>query len=531
MSFYETSGAVTGFLQGVSDIFSATSQSTYYLNEMADSRRRNQEEIRRAEERLQGMIDRQQQRINEQERNNARLHASVQALNSEINAQERRHNDALKKLRNEHAEHLRKQNEHIAQVSAQLHGQIIQARAEMQRQVSELRSDMNGQFSEIRAQRERDMNWTREQLQNVGSRIASIEQTIENHRELAEYWVAQAQRLSAEIREELRPEHFERTRWEKLQQTIENAGSDLRAEMFQTAAGKGRDAYQEACDLRDTLIAEETEWQETLAAVRQTESALLDNAAAAAGRTFTFELDGEQCEDEGGVDYWTYGQLSVLYDRIGKVRSSINENTDQLTTEQLQKIHQELTGLLGELSLLENAAAVNLAMAQSRYSMAERIGRVLGDEYLMVDADGDYFEAENRDEYHARFRNSTTGEEAVVLITPLMGEDGVVVNHAELIVNVPTNDPQRRADINQAVVKRVAEQVEGFSLPCSGQYAAHTNDEARRTGDISAVSEGKSQVRSQCSQKGLVSKKGVTLINPAVTAAKSENCQSEVQQG
>ena len=188
-----------------------------------------------------------------------------------------------------------------------------------------------------------------------------------------------------------------------------------------------------------------------------------------------------------------------------------------------------MTELLAELSLLENAAAANLSMAQGRYNMAERIGRVLGDQFLMVDSDGDYFAQENRDEYHAVFRNNTTGEEAVVTITPLVGEDGVVVNHAELIVGVPTNSKEDRKRINDAVVSSVAREVPDFKLPCSGQYGENTNAEAQRTGNISAVSDGEEQARTQCSRTG-VSHQGITLTNPGTRVSSAKEASSGLKQ-
>lgn len=492
--------------------------------------RQNEAERRRTESRLQESISRQQRQIQEQERENQRLGASIQALDQEIIAQERRHNEQFQQMQQQHSRDIRQTNERITRVSQQLQGQITQTRHEIEGQISDLRTHTNQQLNAIRQQRDRDIAWTRQQFENTNSRITSLEQMIENHHELSEYWIFQAQRLIASIRSDLHPER-EPQRWEQLQQTIQNAISDLNSSAYQSAISNGRTAYQEAYALRDVLITHELEWQSTLEAVRQSETALLENLAAAQGRTYTFELDGEQITEERGVDYWTYGQLSVLIERINTVRNQLNMNTESLSIEQLRSYLQQLSELLGELSLLENAAATNLSMAQGRYHMVERIGRVLGDQFLMVDQDGDYFAQENRDEYHAVFRNPTTGEEAVVTITPLVGEDGVVVNHAELIVSVPTNSQEDRDRINNAVVSQVAQEVPEFRLPCSGQYGENTNAEAHRTGNISAVSAGYEQVRSQCSRNG-VSHQGVMLSNPVTRISPTEEHTSgTTQQG
>ena len=488
--------------------------------------RQNEAERSRMESRLQNSINRQEQQIKEQERQNQRLNATVQALDQEIIAQEHRHNEHFQQIQQQHARDIRQTNDRINNVSRQLQGQITQTRSELEGQISNLRSQTNQQLNAIRQQRDRDIAWTRQQLDSTNSRINNLEQMIQNHHELSEYWISQAQRLIADIKDDLHPERFESQRWEQLQQTVANAISDLNSGMYEAAASNGRNAYQEAYTLRDLLIAHELEWQQTLESVRQSETALLENLTQAQGRTYTFELDGEQITEERGVDYWTYGQLTVLNERINDVRNRLNDNPEALTTEQLRSYLQQLTELLSELSLLENAAASNLAMAQGRYNMAERIGRVLGDQFLMVDQDGDYFAQENRDEYHAVFRNHTTGEEAVVTITPLVGEDGVVVNHAELVVGVPTNSQEDRDHINNAVVSQVAQEVPDFKLPCSGQYGENTNAEAHRTGNISAVSAGDEQVRSQCSRTG-VSHQGVTLSNPVTRASNTDQSSTK----
>lgn len=545
MSHYETreQRQIRQLQQNLRAATQQNEQSRRAQAELERALRRSEKERQRAERELQTRIERQQREIERQQRSlqdqhrrNGRLNQAVEAINATIVAQEQRQTARLQQLQEQRARDQERQNARITQVSQQLQGQITQTRRELEGQLSALRTETDQQLSAIRAQRDRDIAWTREQLNETNTRINEIEssveamqRTLEQHREIAEYWLSQAERLRAEIRESLRPEHFESQRWAQLQQTIENANSDIRNGMYQVAASNGREAYQEAYELRNDLIAQEMEWQQTLEAVRQLESALLENAAAAEARTYEFELDGEQITERRGVDYWTYGQLSVLNGRISELRSRLNADTDSLSTDDLRRFQQELAGLLTELGLLENAAAANLAMAQGRYNMVERIGEVLGDQFLMDEADGDYFAQENRDEYHAVFRNPNTGTEAVVTITPLIGEDGVVVNHAELIINEPDNDPNARAAINDAVVRQVAQEVEDFALPCSGQYGENTNQEAQRTGDISAVSEGNEQVRSQCGRNG-VTYQGQRLTNPAVqtqTAAPSPSAAQE----
>ena len=200
--------------------------------------RQNEAERRRTESRLQDSISRQQRQLQEQERENRRLGASIQALDQEIIAQERRHTEQFQQMRRQHSQDIRQTNERITRVSQQLQGQITQTRNELEGQISSLRTHTDQQLSAIRQQRERDIAWTRQQFENTNSRITSLEQTIENHHELSEYWISQAQRMIAEIRDSLHPER-ESQHWEQLQQTLQNAISDLNsgADVLFAAAG------------------------------------------------------------------------------------------------------------------------------------------------------------------------------------------------------------------------------------------------------------------------------------------------------
>ncbi len=516
MSYYETyeQRQIRNLRNDIASAERRNRQSEERNRELQNLLRQNENERRRAEEQFNQAVRRQQQQIKEQERRNQNLSRSIQNLDREIRQQEQAHNQRMHRLQEQHQRDIRQQNERIAQESRRLQNSIRETRRDME----QLRSETEEQFVTMQAQRQRDLLWTKEEIQNANQRISSLEQQISSEKarqqELASYWISQAQRLTDEIRENYRPEKFTPEVWHSVQQYLANAKSDLQAEMFQAAVSSGRTAFQDASVLRDTLIEQELEWQSRLESVRQMESVLLGQLASAEGRVYTFEMDGEKIEDDRGVDYWTYGRLSELTRQIEQTRNRLNADTQNLTTEELTALERELHGFLSELAMLENAAETNLAMARSRLSMAERIGEVLGENFMMDEQDGDYFASENRDEYHASFTNRDTKEQAVVVITPIMEENGIVTNHAEVLVSTPENNPHRRREVNDAVVRNIAQDVPDFKLPCSEQYAVHTNEEAERLGNISAVSEGRDDVRSHCSTAGVTYNRQ-NVSNPA----------------
>lgn len=447
---------------------------------------------------------------------------SIQALNAEVTQQERRRQKRCREMQSVQMEAIRLQDEQISQITAQIQAESGEVRGD----TAVLREELGNRFDALIQENPAVPETVQEPVSAAKERLSSLEQQIQAHRELAEYWIAQAERISQEIMGSLRPDAFEPERWNAVQRALDNARQDLQAGMYQTAANNGRTVYQNACDLRDDLIQAELERQKTLAAVRSLEIALLQGMADAESRVYTFEMDGETLTEERGVDYWTYGRLESLQKNVDASLKKLDV-ADDWTVEQLRALEQEMTEHLTQLSMLEHAAAANLLMAQRRYEMAVRIGEVLGESFLMTEQDGNFFGEQNRDEYHAAFTNPTTGETAVVIVTPLVGEDGIVVNHAELIVNTPTNSAEERQQINDTVARQVAQDVPGFKLPCSGQYGTETRTEAQRTGNISAVSEGNEQVRSRCGVTG-ATYQGRQLTNPAVSLT---NTRQEAQHG
>jgi len=525
MSFFETAlaGVVIAGMAGLASLFSHDREADRKRQARQEQRQsltqQNNTEWEQLRQRYERSEQQNRQQMEELERQYQQENTAIRNLHSELRRQEQQHSQRIRQIQQQQDRERQQMQERLSRESQKLRDAITHVRTEME----QLSAQTQEQFAAAQVQHRQDMLMTKEEIQNIRRHTDQLEQQIakekEQQRILAEYWIAQAQRIAADIRENCRPEKFEPQKWHGIQQEIANAQSDFQTEIFQTAVGSGRSAFQAASELRDSLIEQELEWQKHLETARQMQIRLLQELEEAETRSYQFELDGQPTEDHRGVDYWTYGQLSVLVQRIEETSSRLSTSTEELTTEQLAELTQELHTLSVELAMLENAAAVNLTMANERYQMAVRIGEVLGDSFLMDEQDGDYFASENRDEYHASFTNPDTGEQAVVVITPLLGNDGVVTNHAEVLVRTPDNNPDYRKEVNHAVVQNISRDIPDFQLPCSEQYAEHTNEEAERLGNISAVSEGMETVRSQCSLSG-VDYHNRTVKNPAVSGRK-----------
>ena len=237
----------------------------------------------------------------------------------------------------------------------------------------------------------------------------------------------------------------------------------------------------------DSMVDEDgNEGQFELAAVRE-----LDGSRYYA----LIPMDGEEVEEDSGIDYWTYGQLSITQTHIDQLRQQLTQ-LDNATTTELQERVEQIRGLQEELVLVENAAHINVAMSLSRFETASKIGHILDENYEMIDSDGDFFSEENREEYHAIFQNPVTRDQMAVVITPLPDEAGVVTNHVELIVGNADNNPVTRDRIAQEVAEKLrASGVEGCAFPCARRYGDGTAQEVARVGDIAAVAAGKESAR------------------------------------
>ena len=88
------------------------------------------------------------------------------------------------------------------------------------------------------------------------------------------------------------------------------------------------------------------------------------------------------------------------------------------------------------------------------------------------------------------------------MITPIYGEDGIVTNHAEVIIGNADNDPVTREKINEAVQSALQSEglIEG-AFPCYQRYGERTREEAERVGNIEAVSAGLSSARASAPEE------------------------------
>lgn len=463
-------------------------------------------------EREMELVRRQQQLENErmavqmrqlQQQERAARTAALQALDAEVKEKERLQSEKIRAMQTQHAAQMQQLQSQFQSERQGLREEIHQSRAELRTGLAQLRTETDAKLRQQRTEHQAALaqlnsKWEG-QLSQVDQKVNALAQQItereQGQRELAVYWSQEAERLVRQLRESFRPQLLDRRRMTVLERKIRQAQEDIQGGQYQSAITAGRDAFFDALDSKEDLAAAELEWNYWFNAVKTREAQLLDSMDAAQHRVYTIPMDGEQVEEDSGIDYWTYGQLSITQERINQLRQQLTQ-LDNATTTELQEWVEQIRGLQEELVLVENAAHINVAMSLSRFETASKIGHILDENYEMIDSDGDFFSEENREEYHAIFQNPVTRDQMAVVITPLPDEAGVVTNHVELIVGNADNNPVTRDRIAQEVAEKLrASGVEGCAFPCARRYGDGTAQEVARVGNIAAVAAGKESAR------------------------------------
>lgn len=443
----------------------------------------------------------------------------IQQLDAQIKERERAQNQKIAQMQAAHAEQIQNMSRNFQAQQQKLGDAIVATRVQMQEGFQRIEKETDRKLTEQRVQFNQKLNHVKEQLDTkitaVDSKldhlIESIRAKENGEKELAVYWTEQANRILNEMMENYRPQLFAPKELAKLREKIRIAEEDLSAGRFSSSADGGREAFYDAMDLKEAVQQEELEWNFWFNALKERELQLTEMLRRGENRIYELELDGEELEDDQGMDYWTRGQFGLVKERIADFRREKLGNLENRTTEYLQEQVSALLGLTEELLQVENASHTNFAMAVNRYTLTEKIGALLGENYQMIDSDGNYFAQENREEYHAIFQNPVTGDQAAVVITPVTGPDGIDANHVELIIGNADNNPVTRDRINAVIQNQLAQEglIQG-GFPCSQKYGARTAAEVQRVGNIHDVEAGKETARA--SREGVRMPQGTRTV-------------------
>ncbi|MDO4325829.1 MAG: hypothetical protein Q4E24_07340 [bacterium] len=468
-------------------------------------------EAEKQNEKLQDKLRKSDEKLKEAQRDIAAQSERIRSLDVEIKEKERIQNEKMRQMHEAHTEEMNRMKKEFRAEQAELKGEIASTRAHMvegfRRMERETDKKLADQKKQINQKISQVSNVLNKKIAAVDSKLDSLIDGIrakeDGEKELAKYWTEQANRVLKEVQENYRPELFAPKEWAKLRDKIRMAEEDFASSRFNSAADGGRQAFYDALDVKELVVSAEVEWNFWFNVLKEREGQLDELVENGENRVYRLELDGEEIEDENGIDYWTRGQFRIVKQRVEAFKDEHLSGLEHASTKHLQDLVNKLVGLTEEVMQVENASHTNFAMAISRYQLAEKIGGLLGENYQMLDADGNYFLEENREEYHAVFQNPVTGDQAAVVITPVAGADGVDANHIELIIGNADNNPVTRERINAVIQRKLQEEglIQG-GFPCSGKYGDQTLEEVARVGNIRNVEDGVETARA--SREGVV---------------------------
>lgn len=449
------------------------------------------------------LLQQMQQQQDEARRDYAQMSATIRELDDQVKERERLLQQRISAMQNQHEAQIHQLEVEFQTEQQGLKDEIRQTRSDMQRGLTQLRTETDQKLQQQREELHRDLSEVssrlESQINDVDRKVNSLVQQIvardQGDRELAEYWAQESARMLRQIRESFREQLLDQRRVSILERKIGQANDDIRGGQYQSSITAGRDAFFDALDMKEDLVAAELEWNYWYNALKTREAQLLEALESAENRVYEIDTEDGVIEYSNGIDYWTFGQLTILRNQVDELRNS-TQGANSMTRTQLQDVEEQIRALQEQLALIENAAHINVAMSFSRYETAVKIGNILDSNYEMIDSDGDYFGQEDREEYHAIFQNPNTGDQVAVVITPIPDEAGIVTNHIELIVGNSDNEPVTRDRIARAVAEKLRTSgIEGCSFPCAGRFGDATPQEVARVGNIAAVEEGDEKVR------------------------------------
>lgn len=486
-------------------ISAMTSQANYQASQN-NTLRRELDVVRRQQQAENArLLQQMQQQQDAARRDRTQLSATIRELDNQVKERERLQQQRINAMQSQHEAQIQQLETEFQAEHQGLKDEIRQTRSEMQRGLTHLRTETDQKLQRQRQELQRNISTVSAKLEGqisaVDQKVNSLAQQIavrdQGDRELAEYWAQEAARMLNQIRESFKEQLLDQKQVAVLERNIRLANNDIKGGQYQSSISSGRDAFFDALDMKEELVAAELEWNYWYNAVKSRESQLLQELDSAENRIYEVDTADGVLEYSNGIDYWTFGQLSILRNQIDDLRSSI-QNINSMTRTELEANEEQFRALQEQLALIENAAHINVAMSVSRYETAAKIGNILDSNYEMIDSDGEFFGREDREEYHAIFQNPNTGDQVAVVITPILDESGIITNHIDVIVGNADNDPVNRDRIwGEVTAMLEISGVKGCSSPCAGRFGYATSQEVARVGNIAAVENGDEKARAK----------------------------------
>jgi len=320
-------------------------------------------------------------------------------------------------------------------------GEIRRLASEQNRRLREQARNFNRDIEELRRQREADRKELSDALDSLRE---NIEAKDRNHRDIAEYWIAQTEAYFADI-ELYRHELFTPNQLSQLRTQLNQVQADIQNEAFQAAIAAARNVFNQAVDLKERVVSAEIEWahyhsdfQHLFADVRS--------------HLYHFQnLQYEIGEDtvNADIDYWSHGNLSTLSSEIDE----ITERTCliyELSTAELIELIARLRDIDSRMTQTAADAKEEMVCSQVRAELADSIANTLqlsGWEFVGYTYEGSEMNAA----LHIKLRDNL-GNEIVTVITPQRDKENNLGNNMEFNFFSDLNNDENTRNIWVAAI-------------------------------------------------------------------------------
>ncbi len=371
-------------------------------NQVYNEQRRREQ----SDKQFRNAVQNTNRRINEVESENRRMEQSfnnaVDNFESDIKEVEIRNRRRISDLQNDFTNALKNQEERLS-------NKIDNLQSWTQKELGRQRSE----YLEIKKRQQR-------QIENVRTEVEQIKHREENTVEIVSKRLNDVKTLVREIDDNEPHQRFASGELDQIKSRLKRAENDLNKGDVNFASGVNQavwQAYDELLQLREKIYIKKNEFQrEYLFAMQMLESLL--------GIMEEDEIDVEAKNKK--IDYWTESEFSNLKTEIQEIRTTLEDQRESLSVEQVKEIQERIRKLEDQQSIIVNRAVNRVIASQQRKEMAKDIAlRLIHDgDYQGVDGNG-YEGNDPRESYLIRIKKSDNqgATETTAVITPREIED------------------------------------------------------------------------------------------------------------
>lgn len=299
-------------------------------------------------------------------------------------------------------------------------GEIRRLASEQNRRLREQARNFNRDIAELRRQREADR---KELADAIDSLRENTEAKERNHREIAQYWLSQAEAYFSDI-ELYRHELFTPNQLAHLRSQLNQVQFDIKNEAFQSAIAAARNVFNQSVDLKERVVSAEIEWAHYHADFQHIFTDVRSHLYHY--QNLQYEIGNETIE--ANIDYWSHDNLSSLSDEINDI-SERTSHIEELSTAELIELIGRLHDIDNRMTQTAEDAKEEMICSQVRAELADSIANTLqhsGWEFVGYTYEGSEMNAA----LHVKLRDNL-GNEIVTVITPQRDKENNLGNNME----------------------------------------------------------------------------------------------------